>query len=142
MKTHGMTNTRLYKIWLGIKERCCNKRCKWYRDYGARGIKVCDEWLTDFMSFYAWAMENGYQENLTIERIDNDEGYEPDNCRWATVKQQARNRRSSRLFTIGDETHCLSEWCEIYNINYSTALSRLRLNWPIEKVLELKERGN
>lgn len=139
--THHKTNIKLYSVWGNIKDRCYNKHCHNYQYYGGRGIKICDEWLNDFMTFYNWSMANGYKEGLTIDRIDNNGNYEPTNCRWVTTKQQNRNTRRNKYFTINGETHCLSEWCEIYNLNYRKISSRLRRNWSIEEALELRERS-
>ena len=138
--THGKTHTRLYKIFAGMKRRCFNKNEKAYKNYGGRGIKICNEWLSDFMNFYNWAMANGYSDDLTIDRIDNNGNYEPSNCRWVNYKEQARNRRQNLLITYKGETHCLSEWAEIVKIDDKVLSYRLKNNWSIEKVLTTPER--
>lgn len=135
---HGKRHTRLYKIWKGIKQRCYNSNNTYYRNYGGRGIIICDEWLRNFINFYDWAILNGYNDNLTIDRINNDGNYEPNNCRWATAKQQARNRSYCKYFTHNGKTHCIKEWCEILNLNYKTISTRLSRNWTIQKALELE----
>lgn len=94
--THGMSNTRLFHIWTGMNGRCYCHGHNAYSRYGGRGIGVCDEWRHDFEGFYNWAMSTGYDDSLSIDRINNDKGYEPSNCRWATPKQQANNRRNNR----------------------------------------------
>lgn len=94
--THGLSNTRLFRIWCEMKHRCYLKSDTNYFKYGARGIKVCEEWKNDFVNFYNWSINNGYKEDLTIDRIDNEEGYFPENCRWATYAQQNKNRNLKR----------------------------------------------
>lgn len=138
---HRQANTRLYKLFLDMKKRCYNPKCKAYKWYGKRGIAVCDEWLHDFMAFYNWSMNNGYNDSLTIDRIDVNGNYEPSNCRWVDMKIQNRNSRHNRNITINGKSHCLSEWCEIFNIKYKNVLQRInRYGWSIEESLELKER--
>lgn len=130
---------RIYKVYDHMRYRCYNINDKEYSWYGGRGITICDEWLNDFMSFYDWSMNNGYQDNLTIDRIDNNKGYSPINCRWTTRKEQARNTRRNRLITIDGETKCLVEWCEVFNLNYHTVKRRLYRGWKIKKAFEIEK---
>lgn len=134
--THGKANTRIYSIYRGLFQRCYNKNKHAYKNYGGRGIRVCDEWLNDFMSFYNWAINNGYKEDLTLDRINVDGNYEPNNCRWVDRKTQARNTRKNHYLTYNGETHCIAEWAEIMNLTPSAISHRInRDKWSIEKAL-------
>lgn len=139
---HGKKCTRLYTILRGMKTRCYNKHDTSYKNYGERGVTVCDEWLDNFQVFYDWATNNNYRDGLTIDRIDVDGNYEPSNCRWITIKKQQRNKRNNKKYTINGETHCLSEWCEILNLNYNTVTTRLRHNLSIRQALELEAKND
>ena len=115
---------RIHEIWANMRKRCSNPKDARYMDYGGRGIKVCKEWDDDFVKFYNWAMESGYADDLTIDRIDNDKGYFPENCRWVNFKTQSRNRRTNIKITIGNATKTLTEWCEIFELPYSVVHAR------------------
>jgi len=133
-KTHGMRRTRLYNIWTQIIQRCTNQRLDHYARYGGRGITVCSEWK-DFEVFVEWAMDNGYKNGLTIDRIDVDGNYEPKNCKWSTNLEQARNKRTSRYITIDGETKTVSEWSEISGLPYKTLQRRLYTGCKEEDLL-------
>ncbi len=94
--THGYGNELLYSVWNQMRYRCRNKKHEFYKNYGERGITVCDEWYDSYIVFRTWALSNGYSKNLTIDRRDNDKGYEPKNCHWVTQKVQANNRRNPK----------------------------------------------
>ena len=132
--THHKTNTRLYRIWRGMKTRCENQNDYHYEFYGKRCIKVCDEWQK-FEPFYDWAMNNGYTESLTLDRIDNNGNYEPNNCRWATVKEQCNNRRTSRFIAHNNVSHTLAEWANIANMKPETLAYRINNGWPMDEAL-------
>ncbi len=135
-RTHGLSKHPLYRIFRKMVERCENQNCKSYKDYGGRGIKICDEWRTDFFAFYAWANANGYEAGLSIERINNDGNYEPSNCRWATKIEQNNNRRTSRFIEYSGMICTLSEWSRITNIPAWKISDRIdRLKWSIADAL-------
>ena len=133
---HDMCYSRIYKIWRGIEQRCYYPKHASYKYYGAKGIKVCQEWLEDFMNFYNWAINNGYSDDLTIDRINVNGNYEPNNCRWINSKEQARNRGNNHLFTFRGETHCITEWAEIYNLSVGLLNNRIsKCKWDFEKAI-------
>lgn len=144
IKYHNETKpqSKLYRLWSGIKSRCYNKNCPSYKDYGARGIAVCGEWLNDFQAFHDWSINNGYREGLQIDRINNDKSYSPNNCHFVTPKVNSNNKRNTVYITFNNISKPLSEWCEILNLNYCTVYKRIyNYNWPIEKALSY-ERSN
>ena len=125
---------RLYSIWIGMKRRCCNTKDAYYKNYGGRGITVCDEWLHNFENFKQWSFANGYKESLTIDRINNNGNYEPSNCRWANSKQQSRNTRRNRYLTFNGQTKVASDWAKTIGIGLYTLLYRLNQNKSIEEI--------
>jgi len=134
-RKHGETKSRLHNIWSGMKGRCQNNNNPKYKDYGGRGITVCDEWQT-FEPFRDWALANGYQEGLTIDRVDNDGDYTPSNCRWATVVEQAKNKRNNKIISINGEAHCLAEWAAKTGLKEDTISMRIKRGWPSEQLLK------
>ena len=134
---HGLSKHPLHNIWTKIKSRCYNQKDLSYKNYGGRGITMCEEWRTSFKCFYDWAKKNGYKYMLSIDRIDNNKGYYPENCRWATAKEQANNRRSNFLITYNNKTQNLLKWSEEKNIPYTTLRARIKVyRWDIKKALE------
>lgn len=132
---------RLYYIYRGMLNRCYKPSCKEYQYYGIRGITVCDEWQGEqgFSNFKNWALNNNYQDDLEIERKDNDKGYYPENCKWATRTEQMRNTRRSKIIEYNGETKTLSEWCEILNLNYARVEARLRLGHTPEEAFSCQK---
>lgn len=126
---HGMKGTKLYNTWKSMKRRCYNSNYKYYKDYGARGITICDEWLHHFKPFFDWAMDNGYKEGLSIDRIDNNKGYSHDNCRWVDQSTQNENtRRSIRLEYKPDIWLTVREISQIENIKWQKAYKKYVIN--------------
>lgn len=132
IKKHGLIHTRLYSIWGNMINRCTNISNPVYYRYGGRGIDVCEEWK-DFRNFLRWANENGYNDTLTLDRINNDYGYCPDNCRWADMYTQANNTRKNRLITYNGETRTLAEWARHLGVDYKNLHHRLNTGWTVER---------
>lgn len=133
---------KLYHIWKGMHQRCYNKSNKRYDRYGKRGIVVCDQWNNKnrygSMNFIIWAYNNGYTESLTIDRINNDGNYEPNNCRWSNIIEQANNRSNNHYIEYNGIKRTLKQWSEELNIPYSCLRTRIRKNIPLEKAFSQK----
>jgi hypothetical protein len=132
---HGMKNTKIYDVWANMKSRCFYQKDPCYKHYGGRGITICKEWNNSFLSFYNWAINNGYEQGLELDRIDNNGNYEPNNCHWVTHTQNGRNRRTNVLISYNGQTHCINEWAELLGINKSTLYYRFRRGWSAEAAL-------
>ena len=135
---HGMYGTRLYHIWNGMKGRCFNKNNKDYPNYGGRGISICDEWKYSAEKFFEWSISHGYGKYLSIDRIDNNKGYTPENCQWISNKKQQRNKRNNHIVYFNGESHCVSEWADITGISKGTIVSRIRYGWNVKDILQVK----
>lgn len=148
------TNSRLNRIYYCMRTRCLNPNFKEFKHYGGRGITICKEWADPeiialgrrgrvtkgWLAFKNWAMLNGYKDDLTLDRIDNNKGYSPDNCRWVTMKTQCNNTRRNHLITYKGKTQSLSAWCNELGLNYSTVRARLNTyHWTAERALVLEE---
>lgn len=132
---HGGYGTRLYKEWSSIKDRCYRPKTAGYDRYGGRGITMCDEWLDNFGAFRDWAMANGYRDDLTIDRKDNNGPYSPENCRWITLKEQQNNRSNNTLITCWGRTQTLQQWADETKISRHTISARLKRGWDTERAL-------
>ena len=125
-RTHGESrNSRLYKIWTGMKTRCNNPNCKAYANYGGRGIALCDPWNESYATFRDWAVLSGYSDKLSIDRIDNSKGYSPDNCRWATARAQSNNRRSNRHITVNGAQMTTADAARLAGVSYGSFMKKL-----------------
>lgn len=132
---------RIRNVFYNMKDRCYDKRNKSYKNYGGRGITVCDEWLNSVDSFVEWSLKNGYNENLEIDRIDNDKGYSPENCRWATREEQANNKRTVLKIEYQGKTQGLRKWCRELGLPYRKTHKRLFIyKWDIERCFDIGER--
>lgn len=135
-RTHGQKRTRLYNIWSGMIRRCENPQEPAYPNYGGRGIRICDGWRASFVAFRDWALANDYAPNLTIDRRDNDKGYNPDNCRWATYAQQARNYRRNRPVEYQGRTVLVCDLAIESGLPQDILKNRIfRYGWPIEQAV-------
>lgn len=132
---HGLNNTRLHRIWSCMKTRCSNRNRKDAINYVNRGVSVCDEWKNDFKAFYDWAMQNGYSENLTIDRINVNGNYEPSNCRWATPIEQANNTRRNKYYLFNGERFSLKQLSELCGVNQSTIYNRIKNGISVEDAI-------
>lgn len=130
----GHTYTRLYRIWRGLMNRCFNVADSGYDRYGGRGIKCCAEW-TVWDVFREWAISTGYRDSLTLDRIDNDGPYNPNNCRWANIYQQNNNKRNNHFLCCFGEKHTVAQWSRITGIKPTTIRQRVTRGWPIERAL-------
>ena len=141
-------HSKLNQVYKGMKQRCFNSNDMHYKNYGARGITVCPEWLDSeevklkgspskgWLTFKKWALENGYKEGLTIDRINVNGNYEPSNCRWINIKEQQSNRRSCKFITYKGKTQCMKNWCKELNLNYNRIKNRFRIGWNVERAFE------
>ena len=136
-KHHGKSKTRLYAIWCGMKARCYNPARNRYQYYGAKGIGVCEEWKNDFLAFEEWAIKSGYADNLTIERINIDKNYTPENCAWVTHEEQAKNKRNNRKI-LGKNT---GEWARRLGGNHKLVSNRIsKLGWSETEAISKPKR--
>lgn len=140
--THGFSKTRLYNIWAGMKQRCSLESCRAYKNYGGRGIKVCEDWKNNFSAFYDWAIANGYKSNLTIDRINNDGDYCPENCRWATRQEQNNNTRYCHFVLINGQKLNLKQVSKQFNVPYSRLRMRILRGMDIMDAIRTPKQKN
>lgn len=137
---HGKRYSRIYKEWRGMIDRTKkSNNLTRNKNYYEKGIKVCEQWANDFMNFYSWAMDNGYNDNLTLDRIDNNKGYCPENCRWADINEQANNRSNNHIITYNGKSQTVMQWAKEIGTSPSTLYSRIKRGWSTEKLLYNKD---
>jgi hypothetical protein len=136
--THGGSKTRLYNIYRDILKRCYNPKFKHYQYYGGKGVSVCKEWIGEsgFINFRVWSMMNGYKDDLTLDRINGDGNYEPNNCRWVSMKVQNNNKKNNHFITINGETKTITQWSEEYNLEKGVLQKRIRSGWEESELLK------
>ncbi|WP_339260903.1 hypothetical protein [Lysinibacillus sp. FSL K6-3209] len=139
-KTHGQSGTKLYYVWVEMRQRCRNVKSKKYKHYGGRGIQVCNEWQK-FENFFKWSHSNGYKEGLSLDRIDVNGNYEPTNCRWATQLVQVNNTRKTPMYYYKGKEQSLADWARELNLNYYTLRSRARIGWTPKAMFETPMEG-
>lgn len=132
---HGLCKTRLYRIWCKMKERCYNEKNIKYKDYGGRGIKICEDWLSDFAKFYDWSVNNGYNDELTLDRIDFNGNYEPKNCHWATQQEQQNNRRDNVHINVNGKDFTISQLAKLIKSKPASVAYRLKHGWSIDDII-------
>lgn len=137
---HGQRKTRLYHVWISMKQRCYNPNAHGYENYGGRGIKVCDEWVDDFGEFSKWAYSTGYDASAkrgacTIDRVDNDGSYSPENCRWADRSTQQNNKRSNHRITHGADTKTITQWAASIGLSPDTVNHRVQRGLDVERII-------
>lgn len=137
---HNLSYSRIYRIFNHMKQRCKNKNDPAYKYYGERGIKICKEWENNFISFYDWAIKNGYREDLTIDRIDNNKGYFPENCRWVDMKAQQNNKKNNHIIKYKDKEYTISKFCKFFNLNERTIRQRINI-YGYEKAEDLLKKN-
>lgn len=133
--THSYSHHPICNTYYNMKGRCCNKNDDAYKNYGGRGIKVCDEWLNNSSAFVEWSLSNGWKEGLTLDRIDVNGNYEPNNCRWITRKEQMNNKRNSRFISYNGTSKTISQWAELFGIKYHVLIDRINKGWSVEEAL-------
>lgn len=141
---HGLSHTRLHRIWHSMYCRCYYSTTNQFKNYGGKGIKVCEDWkhCQVFVNFYNWAINNGYSDKLTLDRIDNEKDYCPENCRWATLKEQSNHRTNNVFYKYKGETKTSKQWCDEYGISQTTLNDRLKRGWTLEQALTISTKGN
>jgi hypothetical protein len=138
--THNLRKHPLYVSWIGMRNRCYYEKHNRFKNYGGKGIKVFENWKNDFLEFYNWAVNNGWEKGLSIDRIDNNLDYCPTNCKFSTSKEQSRNRTSNIKITVDGETKILIEWAESKNIHYETLRKRLKKGWTDYEIIYGKQK--
>lgn len=137
MTTHGQSSTRLFTIWKNMKSRCTNPNNPCFNQYGGRGITVCDAWIEDFAVFYDWSIKHGYNDDLSIDRVNVNGDYDPDNCRWVSQKTQCNNTRRNIMIEHDGELRTAKQWSDELGIKYGTLISRIRRGWDVDRALSV-----